>query len=107
MITNKFFVRNEDDVVYRSLGDEAVLLHFKSGNYYTLNDVGILIWDVADGKCKVQDIIELIFQTFDVERDDVEHDVTIFLEELAAENLIVLSDTLSVSNGSTQDSSNS
>jgi hypothetical protein len=39
------FECNAPDVVFENFGDEAVILNLQSGQYYSLNGVGIVYWE--------------------------------------------------------------
>jgi hypothetical protein len=72
----------------RVLDGEAVLLHLRTGTYFGANEVGSRIWQlVVEGSTRAG-LIERIAQEFDVDRDTLERDVDLFLEELLRAGLI-------------------
>jgi len=40
------FECNTPDVVFENFGDEVILLNLKSGNYYSLNPLGMAYWEL-------------------------------------------------------------
>ena len=46
MGTNEGFECNTPDVVFENFGDEVILLHLKSGKYYSLNAPGMVLWEL-------------------------------------------------------------
>jgi hypothetical protein len=77
-----------ENVVARTLDGEAVLLDLASEEYYSLNEVGSRIWELADGEHSVGDMVEAIVTDYDAERAQVEEDVLDLLDELSREGLV-------------------
>jgi len=74
----KIPVRNEE-IVWRNLEGEAVLLNPHSGKYYGLNEVGCSFWEKVDGENSMETIIDLLLEEYAVDKKTLEQD----LEELA------------------------
>ena len=70
------------------LGDEVVILGFKSGSYYGLDQVGLFVWNLLQEPRKVSDIRDAIFEEYEVELAHCERDLFALLEDLAAKQLI-------------------
>lgn len=49
MNPNSYLRVNSPDVVHETFDDEAVVLHLGTGNYYSLNDAGKIIWEYLQG----------------------------------------------------------
>jgi len=79
-------------VLAQKATDALVLLNIDDGTYYALNEVGARIWELSDGTRSVADIIAIIEQEYDAPRATVEADVAELVEELAREQLLILSD---------------
>src|SRR5271154_5211064 len=45
MTSNRSFECNAPDVVFEHFGDEIVLLNLQSGNYYSLDPIGMFYWE--------------------------------------------------------------
>lgn len=76
------------NVSWREVDGEGVVLHFKTGAYYSLNEVGLKIWELCDGKKSVQDIQSAVTSQYKGERGRVERDVDRFVRQLYKEKLI-------------------
>lgn len=76
------------ELVSANLNGEVVILGFKSGSYYSLDQVGAFVWDLLQEPRKVFDIRNAIFEEYDVELAQCERDLLALLEELAAKQLI-------------------
>ena len=69
--------------------DEAVLVLPEKGEVKVLNEVGTLIWSLADGHHSVRQMVDIICATYDVSQDEAEADTLTFLAELQHKGIIV------------------
>ena len=81
--------KNSDLVIDRVLDSEALLIHLSSGDYFSLDSVGTRIWESIDGSKTVQDLVDLILEEYNVDRDQAVTDVVELVSKLADEGLIV------------------
>jgi len=72
------------DIVSRTVGDETILLHTPSGNYFALNLVASRIWDLANAGMSSEAACQSIAFEFEVDALTVEQDVAILAGELSA-----------------------
>jgi hypothetical protein len=77
------------DVVYRTVGQEAVVLHLDSGIYFGLNEVGSRIWELAL-EHDLRTVCDTLSQEFDAPRDVIEGDVLALVSTLLEKHLVVL-----------------
>jgi hypothetical protein len=70
------------------LGDDTVILDLKAGLYFSLNNVGAMIWQLIQQPKSVKEIREAILEAFDVEREVCDRDLVALLRELATRNLV-------------------
>ena len=64
-----------------------LLLAGDSGEYFTLNDVGGRIWDLADGSRTVTDIVRTLLEEYDAPEDVIRADALEIVGHLSAEGL--------------------
>ena len=76
------------ELVAANLDGEVVILGFKSGSYYSLDQVGVFVWDLLQEARTVSDIRDAIFEEYDVELAQCERDLLALLGELADKQLI-------------------
>ena len=76
------------DNVSCALGEEAAILHMRSGVYYGLDPVGARIWKLLDQPTSVKDLRTAIVDEYDVEPAKCERDLLALLEKLRTEGLI-------------------
>lgn len=80
--------RNPDVVARRGPDDVTILLHTTSGQYYTLDDVGGRVWELADGRRTVAEITDQIASEYDAPLAQIESDVRELLGELSSDELV-------------------
>ena len=76
------------EVMARQVGDETVILHLTSGNYFGLDPVGARIWQlIGEGK-PMDHICGVILAEYEVSREQAEQDLVRLIGELRAQGLI-------------------
>ena len=70
----------------------TVLLSLDEGTYFSLNDVGAVVWEMCDGTHTLAEVVEAVCAEFDAPPDVVTSDVVALVEELASERLVVYPD---------------
>lgn len=75
----------------RIIDDEAVLILTDVGEVTVLNSVGARIFELSDGRHTVTQITDCIVDEFDVPAAVAEQDVTAFVENMVAQNVLVFS----------------
>jgi len=76
-----------DDVLSSPLGGEVVLLEPRAGVYYSLNEVGAVMWEQLQQPVTLEAICEAIVAEFEVDLATCEPDVRRVLAELVRHNL--------------------
>ncbi|MBK8481435.1 MAG: PqqD family protein [Proteobacteria bacterium] len=74
--------------VSRRLGDETVLLDLAGSVYYSLNDVGSLVWEQLQTAHTLAELCEVVQARFDVEAAACEADLRQLLNELLERGLV-------------------
>lgn len=77
-----------DDVLYRQVDTEAILLSISGGTYYSLNETSIYIWDALKNQQPLASAVNRILDEYDVERTQVLTDLQQVLQDLSAYGLI-------------------
>ena len=78
---------------WRVYDGEAVVLCSDDSTLNSLNAVGTLIWESADGKKPVSAIVTRICEEFEVDRERAERDVMAFIARLRERGLLTVSET--------------
>lgn len=69
--------------------DEATLMHLGTKLSYALNQTGLRIWCLLKEGCTTHEIVERLYEEFDVEREQARKGVINFIEELLSFKLIL------------------
>lgn len=82
--------KRNPDIIWNNVRGETVLLNSTSGRYYGLNKVGCAFWEKIDGKRSLTEIVELMHQQFNVEKEILVKDIEDLTKTLAENNLVIL-----------------
>ena len=88
-MSDKRFRINSPTVTHETIDGEAVIINLDSGNYYSLVEVGSLIWGLIDRGASESEVINLILETYQCNATDIDRGVQELLAQLQQENLIV------------------
>ena len=90
MIASDQIVAKSPDTISRIIGQEAVIILPIRGELKVVNDVGARIWELADGTRTIADLINVIFDEYEVIREQAEKDVSDFIQLMVDKNLFVI-----------------
>ena len=79
-----------EDVMFRELDGEAVLLNLESGRYYGLDPVGSRIWQFVQETPLLRSVWQSMQDEFDAPADTLHKDLLAFIDELSGEGLVTL-----------------
>lgn len=71
-----------DEVLHFPSGDTICLHHLDLGTYYILNEVGRLIWEMADGVLSLEQIADRLCAEFEIDKETALADCLTFVQEL-------------------------
>jgi hypothetical protein len=88
----QLYIRS-DAVVSRVIAGETLIVPVRKGvgdlaSIYSLNEVGTSIWQSIAKPRSQHEIIQIVERDFEGERQQVQHDVEVFLAEMSAVGLI-------------------
>lgn len=86
---NTILVKNED-IAWRKIDDDAILIDMDEEEVTHFNEVAAQIWAALDGKTSVTEIIEQIHSLFEVEKDKAKNDVFAFLNKLLQKEMVTI-----------------
>ena len=76
------------DVLFQTLGDEAVLLNLNDSRYYGLDDVGRRMWELLAEHRSTEPVVQQLLREYDVEEQVLRADLATLIEKLKAAGLI-------------------
>lgn len=85
-------IRISDEVVFRDLAGEAVLLDLASGTYFGLNAVGTRIWHLIADHGSTDGIIEALLAEYEVEETLLRKEVDALIQQLIEKGLLRAND---------------
>lgn len=77
-----------DDVVFRELSGEAVLLNLESGVYFGLDAVATRAWQLMTEHERLDIVFDRLLEEFDVAPDILRADLIALFEQLASHHLV-------------------
>ena len=81
---------NSVEVAAKVMDGEAIMINLSNGMYYSMDQVGGVIWELLAAERSAGEIIEALVAGYDVEPDRVRQDVERLLGELLEHNLILV-----------------
>jgi hypothetical protein len=82
-------LRAGDDVVFRELDGEAVLLNLSSGVYFGLDDVGTRMWQLIGEHGSLRAVLAQLCDEYDAAPEVLERDLVELASRLVARGLVV------------------
>jgi hypothetical protein len=77
-----------EDVMFRILGDEAVILNVGTGVYFGLDEVGTRMWQLMSEHGSTDKVVETMLNEYDVEEGQLRADLEKLIQQLSEKELI-------------------
>jgi hypothetical protein len=92
MTENCTYIARSSAIAARALGGEMMVMNSANSTFFTLNEVATAIFQAADGRTPLQEIVrDRICQQFDVDPDQAQADAVQFVSELSGHGVLVVS----------------
>ena len=75
---------------WRVYDGEAVIVSPEDSTLHTLNAVGTVIWEAADGRTPIDTIVARVCDAFEVDTVTAARDTVVFVESLAQRGLLTV-----------------
>lgn len=79
-----------DDVIFRELDGEAIILNLATGTYFGLDEVGTRVWMLLTESSSLRRVIDVMTGEYDVESAELERDVIELVSQLTDKGLVRL-----------------
>jgi hypothetical protein len=90
---NDIYITRVNAVAARELGGEMMIMSATDSTLFSLNETATLIWQAADGKTSLAEIVENhICREYHVEPEVAYQDAADLVDELARLGILLLSD---------------
>jgi hypothetical protein len=90
MDTDGFRVQVAGNVLFRDVGNEAVLLNLATSSYFGLNEIGARVWRLLASGASLAGVLEALQSEYDVPEEQLRRDLRALVDELVAEKLLVV-----------------
>ena len=80
------------DVLMQEFDGESVLLDLRSGQYLGLDELGTRIWQLLQTGSSFSRIAELLLEEYEVDQNQLRHDIDVFIGQLLQAGLIQVSE---------------
>jgi hypothetical protein len=91
-MAEKYIARSKA-IAARMIGGEMMVMSAVDSTFFTLNEVASTIWQAADGRTPLSEIVtDKVCQEFEVERDRAQHAADRFVDELSQHGILLVSD---------------
>jgi hypothetical protein len=74
--------KHKDDIRYRVVGEEAVVVRQKEAEVMALNAVGARVLELIDADKTLRQVIETMASEYDVAPEELARDVELFVAEM-------------------------
>jgi hypothetical protein len=81
---------SEEDVAAKIMDGEAIIINLTNGLYYSMGNVGGVIWSLIEERRSLEDIAATIGNLYDVSPAQAQTDVHRLAEELLQEGLVAM-----------------
>ena len=86
------FRPNTEEVAAKVMDGEAILINLSNGVYYSMDNVGGVIWELVEGQHNLEEMIAAIRARYEVSAEQAQADVERLVGELLEENLALETD---------------
>jgi hypothetical protein len=87
-VSDRQFVINTPSVVSETIDGEVVIMNLTSGNYYSSDNTGAVIWGWIEERRTFSDIEQLALRRYDAAAEIIAGALTAFFDRLLEEKLI-------------------
>lgn len=88
------YIAKSTALAARVLDGETMIMSAKDSTLFTLNPMGTVIWQAADGKTTLAEIVEKkICTEFEVGREEAMNDAEQFVNSLAGHGILLVADS--------------
>lgn len=90
MIPSSQLFRLSEQQISTSLAGESVILNHQKGMYYSLNEVGTLVWEFVEKQKQVTfaQMIQVVVENYAIDEETCKNDLEVLLTDLLNEKLL-------------------
>lgn len=85
----KYYKINSPSVINETIEGESVIINLNSGMYYSLDNIGAIIWDAIENRHPITDIAAFLSFHYQVDAGEVKATIYDLVNQLLIEELII------------------
>ena len=82
-------LKANDKILFQKLGDEAVILHLDSEEYFGLDHVGTRVWEILMEEGSMDKALPKLLEEYDVDTNELKKDMEELVASLKSEKILV------------------
>jgi hypothetical protein len=87
------YIARSSAIAARKLAGEMIVINYVDSTFFTLNEVATAIWQAADGRTPLREIVRSrVCDQFDIDPDQAQTDAEQFVSELSQHGILLVSD---------------
>jgi hypothetical protein len=87
------YIARSSAIAARMLAGEMMVMNSVDSTFFTLNEVATAIWQAADGRTTLREIVRgRVCEQFDIDPDQAQTDAEQFVSELSQHGILLVSD---------------
>lgn len=79
---------NRDAIAAKVIDGEAILMNVRSGVYYSMEGVGVFVWEGIEQGASLEEVAERVARRYGVSREQAEADLAVLVSELLREEIV-------------------
>ncbi|RTL44894.1 MAG: PqqD family protein [Candidatus Melainabacteria bacterium] len=87
---SKRMLKTKEEIIWRVVDDEALLLDTDSGYYFSMNDTATEIWCLLNEGKSIDDVATTISERYEIDSESVRRDVQELIANLNKEQIASL-----------------
>ncbi len=88
------YIARSSEIASRNLDGEMIIMSAKDSTLFTLNEVATAIWEAADGRTCLEDIVDKkICAQFEIDHDTALRDARELVRQLTEHGILSVSET--------------
>lgn len=83
-------IKKNTELLETDIDGEKVMMSLESGNYYGLDMIATRIWQLVEKPIKLGELINILLEEYDINREKCTQDVIEFLNHLENNRLLII-----------------
>lgn len=87
------YIARSSAIAARALAGEMMIMNSLDSTFFTLNEVATAIWQAADGRTPLREIVRSrVCEQFDIDPDQAQKDAEQFVADLSQHGILLVSE---------------